>query len=62
MCKKSGLKLYVHTHTHTFKVYRNDFACSPVVKTSPSNARSVGSIPGWGAKIPCALASKKSKT
>ena len=32
-----------------------DFPGSPVVKTSPSNAGDVGSIPGWGAKIPHAL-------
>ena len=29
-----------------------DFLGSPVVKTSPSNAGSVDSIPRWGAKIP----------
>ena len=29
-----------------------DFAGGPVVKTSSSNAGVVGSIPGWGAKIP----------
>ena len=29
-----------------------DFPPGPVVKTSPSNAGGVGSIPGWGAKIP----------
>ena len=29
-----------------------DFPGGPVVKTSPSNARGVGSIPGQGAKIP----------
>ena len=29
-----------------------DFPGSPVVKTLPSNAGGVGSIPGWGAKIP----------
>ena len=28
-----------------------DFPGSPVVKTVPSNAGGVGSIPGWGAKI-----------
>ena len=32
-----------------------DFPGSPVVKTSPSNAGGVGSIPGWGAKIPHGL-------
>ena len=29
-----------------------DFPLSPVVKTSPSNARGAGSIPGQGARIP----------
>ena len=29
-----------------------DFPGSPVVKTSPSSAEGVGSLPGWGAKIP----------
>ena len=29
-----------------------DFPGCPVVKTSPSNAGSVGSIPGWEAKTP----------
>ena len=36
-----------------------DFPGSPVVKTSPSTAGVVGSIPGWGAKVPHALGSKK---
>ena len=31
---------------------------SPVVKTSPSNAGTVGLIPGQGAKIPLALGPK----
>ena len=29
-----------------------DFPPGPVAKTSPSNARGTGSIPGWGAGIP----------
>ena len=29
-----------------------DFPGGPVVKTSPSSARGVGSIHGWGVKIP----------
>ena len=37
---------------------RRDFHGGPVVKTSPSNAGGVGSIPGPGAKIPRALAPK----
>ena len=34
------------------KTTLGDFPGSPVVKTSPSNARDTGSISGWGAKIP----------
>ena len=34
---------------------RGDFSSSPVDKTSPSNARGAGSIPGWGTKIPHAV-------
>ena len=33
----------------------------PVVRTSPSNARAVGSILGWGTKIPHASWPRKSK-
>ena len=32
-----------------------DFPGGPVVKVSPSNARGMGSIPGWGTKIPHVL-------
>ena len=32
-----------------------DFSGSPVVTTSPSNAGTEGSIPGWGVKISYAL-------
>ena len=32
-----------------------------VIKISPSNAGGVGSIPGWGAKIPYASGLKKKK-
>ena len=38
-----------------------DFSGSPVVKISPSNAGSVGSIPGWGAKILHTLQPKETK-
>ena len=31
-----------------------DFLGGPVIKTSPSNAGSAGSIPSWEAKIPYA--------
>ena len=36
-----------------------NFPDDPVVKTLPSNAGGVGSIPGWGAKIPHASWPKK---
>ena len=39
-----------------------DFPGGPVVKTSPSDAGNVGSIPGWGAKIQHASWPKKTKT
>ena len=39
-----------------------DFAGGPVVRTSPSNKRCVGSIPGWGTKIPYALPPKNKQT
>ena len=32
-----------------------DFSSGPVVKTSPSNAEGMGSIPGRGTKLPCAV-------
>ena len=38
---------------------KQDFPGSPVVKTSPSNARGVSSIPGQGDKIPYASGPKK---
>ena len=38
-----------------------DFPGGPVVKTLSSNAGGMGSIPGWGAKIPHA-SRPKSKT
>ena len=52
----------VCSHMNTFghgarvkKKMERDFSGNLVVKTLPSNAVSVGSIPGWGAKIPHAL-------
>ena len=36
-----------------------DFPGGPGVKTSPSNAGGVGSIPGWGTKISLAWRPKK---
>ena len=40
---------------HINKMEDRDFPGSPAVETSPSNAGSVGSIPGQGAKIPHVL-------
>ena len=37
----------------------SDFPGVLLVKTSPSNARGEGSIPGWGTKIPQALWGQK---
>ena len=30
---------------------REGLPCGPVIKTSPSSAESVDSVPGWGTKI-----------
>ena len=35
--------------------YDRDFPGCPVVKNLPSSAGDVGSIPGWGTKIPHAV-------
>ena len=43
----------------TQKAIYGDFPGSPVVKTSPSNARDAGSILSYGAKIPHASWPKK---
>ena len=37
------------------KAMDRDFPGGPVVKNPPSNAGDMGSIPGWGAKIPQAV-------
>ena len=39
-----------------------DFPGGLLVKTSPSDAGGVGSIPGWGAKIPMPQGKKQNKT
>jgi len=44
------------------KIYCRDFHGCPVVKTSPSSARGVGLIPGWGVNTPHALCGQKTKT
>ena len=36
-----------------------DFPDGTMVKNPPSNAEGMGSIPGWGAKIPHAMMQKK---
>ena len=51
------LILLFHQNFVVLKLLR-DFPGGPVVKTSPSNARGVGSIPGRGAKIPDASRTK----
>ena len=64
----SKLGLKKKRASHYFRVMRlkisrgRDFPGSPVVKTLPSNAGDVGSIPGWGDKIPHASGAKKTKT
>ena len=39
-----------------------DFPGGPVVKTSLPNARGMGSIPGWGARIPHAFRPENQNT
>ena len=41
--------------TQPSRVMERYFPDGPVVKTLPSNVGSVGSMPGWGVKIPHAL-------
>ena len=40
------------TWLHRLRILSRDFPVGPVVRTLPSNAGGVGSIPGWGANIP----------
>ena len=47
------------TMTSKIKISLQDFPSSPVVKTLPSNAGGLGSIPGQKAKIPHASRPKK---
>ena len=49
-------------NVHHSKTMVRNFPGGSVVKTSPSNAGGMGSMPGWGAKIPHALGPKKNKT
>ena len=37
------------------ELFTRNFSGGPVVKNPPSNAGDVGSIPGWGTKIPCVM-------
>ena len=55
--KTSGFSLLADQNLHDDRTSPG----GPVVKTSPSNAGGVGSIPGWGAKIPYASLAKKTK-
>ena len=43
------LYLHYHSNKNILKFLLSDFPGGPVVKTLPSNAGGVGSIPGWGA-------------
>ena len=40
---------------HSRKYIQRDFPGGPVVKNLPCNAEDLGSIPGWGTKIPRAM-------
>ena len=42
-----------------FIIASREFPGGPVVKTPPSNAGGLGSIPGWGTKIPHAIRCSK---
>ena len=44
-----GVSLFISCKN---KIQCGDFPGGPVVKNPPSNAGDVGSIPGWGTKIP----------
>ena len=59
--KKSKLSLPKFHNEQNIKVLHKDFPGGPVVGTSPSNAESAGSIPGWGNKMLHALRPKKQK-
>ena len=57
----NSLLPFIPTH---FPIFRNmiqdfrDFPDDTMVKNPPSNAEGMGSIPGWGAKIPHAMMQK----
>ena len=54
----------MHMNIHFLEFQQSkawDFPSGPLVKTSPSNARGAGSMPGWGPKTPHASGSKKPK-
>ena len=53
----------MHLFCVTFKIRAmRDFPGGPVVKNTPSNAGDVGSIPGWGTKIPHAAGQLSPRT
>ena len=53
---------YVTLSKSAFRIVADrDFLGGPLVKTSPSNAGGSGSIPGQGAKFPCASGPKNPK-
>ena len=49
-----GLQTVEDLYQNIKNIHLWDFPGGPVAKTSPSNAGGAGSIPGGGAKIPCA--------
>ena len=55
MFSQLGNKSHYQNGILIVEIYNSrDFCGGPVVKTLPSNARSVGLIPGWEAKVPYA--------
>ena len=55
--ERAGICMRLGTEDSTEESGR-DLPSGSVVKTSPTNARAAGLIPGWGTKIPHALWSK----
>ena len=59
-CTECLLNAQILTIWLTYRIQKpRVFPDGPVVKTSPSNAEGMGSIPGWGVKIPQASRPKK---
>ena len=47
--------IFKHVIYHLLTVWSTHFPGGPGVKNLPANAKEMGLIPGWGAKIPCAV-------